>query len=99
MCSLLGLTQRRSPGLCPGGLSLACLLCAHLVLFLLLLLPDVPGLVLSLTPSLLRLLPQMFQARLAKQPEQCLRYCFQEGARPLWPRPDQQPLASQVHEP
>ncbi|GBF91752.1 hypothetical protein Rsub_04056 [Raphidocelis subcapitata] len=26
-----------------------------------------------------------FQARCARAPEQCLRYCFQPGAAPLWP--------------
>eukprot|EP00878_Enallax_costatus_P023023 GHUV01024470.1.p1 GENE.GHUV01024470.1~~GHUV01024470.1.p1 ORF type:complete len:305 (+),score=72.67 GHUV01024470.1:738-1652(+) len=26
-----------------------------------------------------------FQARTARAPEQCLRYCFQPGAAPLWP--------------
>jgi pre-rRNA-processing protein TSR4 len=26
-----------------------------------------------------------FQARVGKEPAQCLRYCFDAGATPLWP--------------
>ena len=29
-----------------------------------------------------------FAARVARRPQQVLRYCFEEGARPLWPSPD-----------
>ncbi|KIZ05218.1 Programmed cell death protein 2 [Monoraphidium neglectum] len=38
----------------------------------------------------------MFQARCARAPEQCLRYCFQAGAAPLWPSRSRRPKAGDI---
>jgi hypothetical protein len=40
--------------------------------------------------------PQAFQARAARAPEQCLRYCFQAGAAPLWPSHTHRPSPGAV---
>lgn len=37
-----------------------------------------------------------FAARVARRPQQVLRYCFEEGARPLWPSPECTPTAADV---
>lgn len=37
-----------------------------------------------------------FQAVIDKEPEQVLRYCFQEGARPLWPSTLRVPTAEDI---
>ncbi|WIA11918.1 hypothetical protein OEZ85_012002 [Tetradesmus obliquus] len=37
-----------------------------------------------------------FQARTALAPEQCLRYCFQPGATPLWPSASRLPAAGDI---
>lgn len=39
---------------------------------------------------------QAFQARTARAPEQCVRYCFQPGAAPLWPSHTHRPAAGAV---
>jgi hypothetical protein len=39
---------------------------------------------------------QAFQARTALAPEQCLRYCFQPGAAPLWPSSSHVPTAADI---
>ncbi|GAX76516.1 hypothetical protein CEUSTIGMA_g3962.t1 [Chlamydomonas eustigma] len=38
----------------------------------------------------------MFQTRVSLAPEQCLRYCFREGAVPLCPNPEGVPEASSI---
>ncbi|KAJ9508525.1 hypothetical protein QJQ45_012060 [Haematococcus lacustris] len=38
----------------------------------------------------------MFQARMALAPDQVVRYCFQPGAHPLWPRPEPQPSTADI---
>jgi pre-rRNA-processing protein TSR4 len=38
----------------------------------------------------------MFQARVALAPEQVLRYCYQQGAQPLWPKPRPTPAAADI---
>lgn len=43
-----------------------------------------------------RLSLQAFQARTALAPEQCLRYCFQPGATPLWPSASRLPAAGDI---
>jgi len=37
-----------------------------------------------------------FAARVARRPQQVLRYCFEEGARPLWPGVECVPRAADV---
>ena len=37
-----------------------------------------------------------FAARVARRPQQVLRYCFEEGARPLWPSTECMPSAADV---
>eukprot|EP00879_Flechtneria_rotunda_P016650 GHRR01017423.1.p1 GENE.GHRR01017423.1~~GHRR01017423.1.p1 ORF type:complete len:117 (-),score=18.23 GHRR01017423.1:944-1294(-) len=39
---------------------------------------------------------QAFQARTSRAPEQCVRYCFQPGALPLWPSHLHQPQPSDI---
>uniref|UniRef100_A0A7S0RG65 Programmed cell death protein 2 C-terminal domain-containing protein n=1 Tax=Chlamydomonas leiostraca TaxID=1034604 RepID=A0A7S0RG65_9CHLO len=38
----------------------------------------------------------MFQARVECAPEQCIRYCFQDGAGPLWPSPSNLPSPNDI---
>lgn len=40
--------------------------------------------------------PQMFQARCARAPDQCLRYCFEPGAAPLWPSKARRPKPGDI---
>ena len=37
-----------------------------------------------------------FAARVARRPQQVVRYCFEEGARPLWPSRECMPNAADV---
>ena len=39
---------------------------------------------------------QMFQARVACAPDQVIRYCFQDGATPLWPSPANLPALADI---
>lgn len=39
---------------------------------------------------------QMFQARVSCAPDQVIRYCFKDGAAPLWPSPANLPALADV---